>query len=1266
MILAWGQLKAQSWKELNDSLSYYYEHSHFIKAVPVARKIVEMAKTENGEMSEGYATALNNLAYMLNKTGDKKAAGDNYLESLTIRLKILEPDHDDCLSIVQSLGIIYTESGNREDALSVYSGYLKQLEKKGKQKTQAYIMVLYRRAALLFETGWREEAKKDLLVIAASGEPMLADTAVYYNTYDYLVQLFTEEINITAAEHFFLRHVEFCQWVDGDGSEPHIYALYKLAALYGRGKDYERSMAVIQKVMAGYRSLAGKESPQYITAAMNHVTLLAKLGKQEALEEALNELTEACRKKYGSTSREFANILQQAALSVLQGGLIQKGNEYLERSIETTRKLNDPVLLASKLNTLDSAYKDQEKAEEREALLTEILSLQEKYHFLSDSAWSEHILSLCGVFVTLKDHARAAALAEKFDSVSQRFISGDNAAYLSNRRDAAYLFSLVERFDKAERYYLEAMRVAALIWKDDSDNYAKLLRNLGSMYRDAGQLQKALTLLKRSAEILEKSDPVPYDLLADIYYKLSGCYERRAVVTDEEAYLKKAILVAEKIKDGLTYSTFLARRLAQYYESGKRYAMADSMHQEVRKRINMPGHRLYGAYLSTLAQQGVNYVNWGYPEKAAACIKEAIEGSRVFYSDSALWDHELVLFLCEYYRVTKQFKEAAALGKQMLQVQKRILGDDSPVLASTLIILSRLYFESGEYKEAEKVISLLNKVTLSSMLKNFDVFSDSEKEKYIANKFNAQFFSNTLLLRHRKVSGEFVSETFEQTLLLKSLILSENRKITEAVLQTADTSLQRLYGDWLSARQALAREYSKPARLRQAGLAAQEERADNLQKAITSRSSGLLGKQNSAMLSTADIRKNLAADEAVIEFVNFGVFRDGADSALYAAFVLRRNSQSPVFVPLCERKQLQKLFDSAGTTATSMVSKFYRGTELKNRSAAAALGKELYDLIWAPLEPHLEGIRKINYSPAGKLYSIAFHSLPVDSSRMLMDKYVLNQYSSTRQVALRKEEEKSKAQSIALFGDAAFTMDSTAIVKIKPGNTSHIYSPPNRGARGGAWVDLPGTAEEVRRVKELFDRNNISTKIFTRATATEDNLKALSGNSPIILHIATHGFFLPEPDKAKKENNLQQENTYSLADDPLLRSGLILTGGNHAWSGKTPVDGVEDGIATAYEISQLNLSNTELVVLSACETALGDIKGNEGVFGLQRAFKMAGVKKMIVSLWQVPDQETAELMTAFYSYWLKGRKIEEAFAQAQADMRKKYPPYYWAAFVLIQ
>ena len=269
-----------------------------------------------------------------------------------------------------------------------------------------------------------------------------------------------------------------------------------------------------------------------------------------------------------------------------------------------------------------------------------------------------------------------------------------------------------------------------------------------------------------------------------------------------------------------------------------------------------------------------------------------------------------------------------------------------------------------------------------------------------------------------------------------------------------------------------------------------------------------------------------------------------------------------------------------------------------------------------------------------------------------------------------EENQPAKPGSIVLFGDADFSMDSIALVKQRTTNpvtekiSTSIYRPQTRGGGGGVWNNLPGTAREVKKIGDLFIQNKRTAKSFTQRLASEKTLKALSGSSPQVLHIATHGFFLPEPDKRK--TGFTQGNTYSLANNPLLRSGLILSGGNYAWGGKIPIDGVEDGIATAYEIAQLNFSNTELVVLSACETALGDVKGSEGVFGLQRAFKMAGVKKMIVSLWKVPDGETAELMTTFYTYWMKGKNINESFTQAQSDMRKKYAPYYWAAFVLVE
>jgi CHAT domain-containing protein len=305
-------------------------------------------------------------------------------------------------------------------------------------------------------------------------------------------------------------------------------------------------------------------------------------------------------------------------------------------------------------------------------------------------------------------------------------------------------------------------------------------------------------------------------------------------------------------------------------------------------------------------------------------------------------------------------------------------------------------------------------------------------------------------------------------------------------------------------------------------------------------------------------------------------------------------------------------------------------------------------------------VKKIAYSPAGKLYSISFNALATaDSGKLLIDKYQLDQYGSTREVALRETVAPIKPANITLFGNADFSLDSQQLmrrktVKLKDSSfavaTHHL---PSRGVNGVAWGTLSGTGAEIKKISDLFKKNKLQSTSYTKSSASEDNLKALDNKSPQILHIATHGYFLPALPGNFNQKDIAYSNPFNSSENPLLRTGLVLAGANYAWSGRKPIEGVEDGIATAYEISQLNLSNTELVVLSACETGLGDIKGSEGVYGLQRAFRMAGAKKLIVSLWQVPDKETAELMTAFYSYWMKGNAIPGCFLKSPIGHEKK-------------
>ena len=193
--------------------------------------------------------------------------------------------------------------------------------------------------------------------------------------------------------------------------------------------------------------------------------------------------------------------------------------------------------------------------------------------------------------------------------------------------------------------------------------------------------------------------------------------------------------------------------------------------------------------------------------------------------------------------------------------------------------------------------------------------------------------------------------------------------------------------------------------------------------------------------------------------------------------------------------------------------------------------------------------------------------------------------------------------------------------------------------------------------------------LYTRAKGNEESFKNLSAKKTPVIHLATHGFFWQNIEKNSEERERLERlgGGRKAFENPLLRSGLILAGGNKAWFEK-PVEGVEDGILFADEVAKMNLVGTELVVMSACETGLGTLNNSEGVFGLQRAFKLAGAQTLIMSLWEVDDDGTAFIMEEFYRNWLAGKNKQEAFKEAQRKLRKdsRYAsPYYWAAFVIM-
>lgn len=299
----------------------------------------------------------------------------------------------------------------------------------------------------------------------------------------------------------------------------------------------------------------------------------------------------------------------------------------------------------------------------------------------------------------------------------------------------------------------------------------------------------------------------------------------------------------------------------------------------------------------------------------------------------------------------------------------------------------------------------------------------------------------------------------------------------------------------------------------------------------------------------------------------------------------------------------------------------------------------------------LRDSKRVYVSCDGILNKVSLNGLYDRMSRSyVIDKYDLQMLGNTAELVRPNTLATSAVREAAVFGYPDFNLNGHRDAEMGSARTSGAL------LNGMRIPDLPATQAEVQLVSKLLSGSDWKVSGFADGQASEENLKKLA--SPAVLHIATHGFFQPDSPMEEQLESVGKEDVFS---NPLFRSGLLLAGAGASSEGRT-----EDGLLTAYEAMNLDLSRTSMVCLSACETGLGEVMNGEGVYGLQRAFQVAGAQSLLMSLWQVDDEATQELMTTFYQGWVGGLSKNDAFRKAQKQVRDKYGnPYFWAAFVLL-
>jgi len=583
---------------------------------------------------------------------------------------------------------------------------------------------------------------------------------------------------------------------------------------------------------------------------------------------------------------------------------------------------------------------------------------------------------------------------------------------------------------------------------------------------------------------------------------------------------------------------------------------------------------------------------------------------------------------------------------------KKAVGPYHPAYATMLKSLIVSYSAFEDVKTEEELTLEYIDVISHKILQDFSFLSDNEKELYYMARLPDMYSFIAYTLERKKANPSITGPAYDNILLNKGLMLKSSTAMRLAILNSNNAQLIKTYDEWIALQKEISVLYSTPLDLRTKDVSDLEKKANALEKLLVESSQDFSDYRNGLQISWKDVKKSLKPDEAAIEFTDFKKReKDGGDAVIYCALIVRPNSQFPEMVKLFTEDQLEAILGNEAGNDISSINNVY-GT-------VASPDERLYNLIWKPIEQYLSGVKTVIISPSGLLLRVSFPSVSAGKNVYLCDNYEIQVKGNTANLI---------GQNMLVAGNNASALIFGGIK----------YSQNNSGS--DVWGYLEGTKSEGDAIKVILEQGKISVNYLTDNNATETYFKQ-NAQKFNILHLATHGFFFEDPNKLRFEEKKDKiefgdisfrgaaagfgVNSFVNSENPLMRSGLVMAGANDVWV-KTEKGDTDDGVLTAQEVTQIDMRKNDLVVLSACETGLGDIKGSEGVYGLQRALKMAGVKYIIMSLWQIPDKETVEFMGAFYSNLLKLKDIHSAFAEAQKTMRAKYDPYYWGAFVLME
>lgn len=972
--------------------------------------------------------------------------------------------------------------------------------------------------------------------------------------------------------------------------------------------DAKKGYKYYQKELALRQRIQQKEEYEYGSLINNLAAFAMEMGNYEESEKLFLELVQEDKSKYGSKSEEYAQTVKNLADLYQNMGRYKDSENTLRRLMREVGVGNAqyPSIVTNLaiLYSVTGEFSKSEKTFERALLLIE------EGPGLASLEYVKALANLSFLYQAAGRYADAEQSLLEANSILDR-LQGENKEVRSLLLNytGAVKFRL-GLYNEATTYFTQNLTLDAELYGEISPNYAFTLDALGSVYSYMGNYNKAIETYKQALEIIA-------ELMGEDSFDYSYT----------QANLSLAYINNDQLQEALQTMTSVLK---------------------TDKEVLGEGHP---DYANSLHNMGNLYFK-----------SQNLSGAEKYFSES-------------------------------LKIRKKAIGTSHPKYAETTNRLAVLKWAQKDSKNAEAFYKETFNNFFTQINAYFPILSEDEKATFYYTKLRKVFEEfNSFAVEHHQVNPALTGDMYDLQLATKGLILYATNKVRESILNSGDSSLINTFNEWISQKEQIAKLYSsneEDLEIRNRKIDSLSSRANSLERELSTASAAFHNTYVQKSYTWQNVRDKLKAGEAAVEIVRFREFKPDSSGyftpqVYYAALIVRPDTKDhPDMVVIRNGNNMESRYLANYRNAIK-----YKVEE--NYS---------YQLFWKPIANKLADVQKVFFSPDGVYNQISIYSLQnPESGKYIIDEIAIQVVTNTKDLLEEKRVpdgalKGGKAMLIGYpnyhagtFEDMIAQTETATNVVVAASEGREVRG--TRGARSAVGLEntrsasrglprgirgnlnryitsndllalLPGTKVEVDKINSLYNSLNQASEVVTGDAAVESTMKEVK--NPKTLHIATHGFFLEDPKPGEGVDIKYVEN-------PLLRSGLIFAGANSFLaSGEISDDtGNEDGILTAYEAMNLSLDGTDLVVLSACETGLGTVQNGEGVYGLQRAFRVAGAKSMIMSMWTVDDEATQELMTLFYDSWLTTGDKHQSFISAQRELKQKYPdPYYWGAFVMI-